>query len=114
MKKSTSVPATLLSAIAAATLAGCSSGPREVRRCVDEKGRYMEDYKCTDNRYRSHYYGYPRFVYGGNFDNRSGRVMGFRSTPSDGAHVVTPSGRTISRGGFGGSGRSGGGFSFGG
>jgi hypothetical protein len=119
MKKSAHVPAILVASLAASILSGgCSSGPREVRRCVDDKGVVLSDAECEklENRtgsggYVGGYRGYPHWVYGGSGGNTPGsRAMGFRSTPTEGAHVVSPSGRTISRGGFGGSSRGGGGF----
>lgn len=106
------VPATLVAAMAAAMLTGCSS-PREVRRCLDRDGREIADRYCEDPRrypYRSGGIVFvPIFGYGGSFSN--GRYSGFGRAPSGRGDVVTPSGRTISRGGFGSSsGRSSGGF----
>ncbi len=112
------VPATLVAAIAAALLTGCSS-PREVRRCLDRDGRVISDQHCENpSRYPYRSGGLmliPFFAYGGNYNG--GRVTGFNRAPNPNATVVTPSGRTISRGGFGSSGGSSGrssGGSFGG
>lgn len=115
MKMSREVPATLVVAIAAAMLTGCSS-PREVRRCLDRDGRVIADQYCENpGRYPYRHSGIvfiPSFGYGGSYSG--GRVSGFNRAPSGNADVVTPGGRTISRGGFGSSGRSSGGGSFGG
>jgi hypothetical protein len=118
MKKSAHVPAILVASLAASILsAGCSSGPKEVRRCVDDKGVVLSDAECEklDNRAAGRpiggYHAYPHWVYGGSGGSTPGsRAMGFKSTPTEGAHIVSPAGRTISRGGFGGSSRGGGGF----
>ncbi len=81
---------------------------------MDDKGVVLSDEACeTTQRTTSggYIHSYPHWVYGGTGGNTPGsRAMGFRSTPTEGAHVVTPSGRTISRGGFGGGSRSSGGF----
>lgn len=102
MKRSQSIEISILAAVAALTVAGCSSGPRQVRRCVDEKGNLLPESACvTGGRYYGGgIYSYPRWVYGGTMVGN--RVQGFSSKPASGAHVVSPSGRTISRGGFGG------------
>lgn len=112
MKKSLNVPATLVATIAAGLMAGgCSSGPREVRRCVDEQGKVLPDGACTTatrgtsgSYHGYHYVGQPRYVYGGTGRGDPGSyISGYKSSPSDGAHVVDPNGKTIRRGGFGGS-----------
>jgi hypothetical protein len=119
MKKSNHVPAALLMTVAAATLTGCNRPhydySTEVRRCLDPQGRILPDRECEQPR-RSYgsggYYSYPRWVYGGDYQN--GTLRNFRSTPTAGSQVVSPSGRVITRGGFGGSAsssRSGGWFS---
>ena len=51
----------------------------------------------------------PSWGYDGQVSN--GRVRGYASAPPSGASVRTPSGTTISRGGFGSSGKSSGSFS---
>lgn len=108
MKRSKEVPAALVIGIAAALLTGCSS-PREVRRCLDDQGRPIDDRYCDSPR-RYPYRGIggavflPRYGYGGSL--RNGRVSGYTPSPSGRADVVTPGGRTIQRGGFGSSGRS--------
>jgi hypothetical protein len=117
MKKSTEVQVILLATVAAAAMAGCSR-PRydystEVRRCLDPQGNVVPDYRCEQRPGgygTGGYVGYPRWVYGGTMNN--GRLMNFNSAPTAGSQVVTPSGRTITRGGLGtsSSGRSGGGF----
>jgi hypothetical protein len=111
MKKSTHVPAVLVATLAASILAGGCSSVREVRRCVDDKGVVLSDAECemqggqnahTQRSYGG-YHSYPHWVYGGTGGNTPGsRAMGFKSSPSSGAHVVSSSGHTISRGGFGG------------
>ena len=105
------VPATLVAAIAAAMLTGCSQ-PREVRRCLDKDGRVIADQYCENPRrypYRSGGIVFiPSFGYGGSYSG--GRVTGYNRAPNPNAHVVTPAGKTISRGGFGSTGRSSGGF----
>lgn len=108
MKKSKTVPATLLTSIAAVVLVGCG-GRTEVRRCVDDKGNILPDVQCQSPGRVGGYYGYPHWVYGGSVNGN--RVSNFRSTPTDGATIKSSSGQVISRGGFGGSSsRSGGGF----
>lgn len=77
---------------------------RQVRNCVDEKGNLIPDTVCEGTYSGTGYHG-GHFVYGGTV--RGGRVFDSRLTPTQGAHVVTSGGRTISRGGFG---RSGGFF----
>lgn len=115
MKMSREVPATLIAAIAAAMLTGCSS-PREVRRCLDKEGRVIADQYCENpSRYPYRSGGIvfiPSFGYGGSFSG--GRVRGYNRAPSGNADVVTSSGRVISRGGFGSSGSSSSGSTFGG
>jgi hypothetical protein len=112
MKKSAAVSVSLLAAMAATLMGGCGSNPRQVRRCVDEKGNVLPDSDCE----RGYYYGgmgrgYPGWVYGGSGGNNPGnRAMGFTRTPNPDADVVAPNGRVISRGGLGRSGGSGGGF----
>ncbi|AIE84099.1 hypothetical protein OP10G_0731 [Fimbriimonas ginsengisoli Gsoil 348] len=104
------MPAVFVAAVAASLVAGCSSaGPTEIRRCVDASGNVLPDQYCDQpGMYRSsgiHYYGTPHWGYGGSMQ---GNVLrGFAASPSSDAEVVTPSGRTISRGGFGGSGSGG-------
>lgn len=114
MKKS-SVPVTpLVAAVAALVVTtGCNT-QRQVRRCVDERGNVLPDSACTTGGYGAGYYGgirafgYPRWVYGGNV--RNGQAFGFTSSPNPRATVVDGAGRTISRGGFGSSGRGFSGF----
>ena len=101
------VPATLVAAIAAAMLTGCSQ-PREVRRCLDRDGRMIDDRYCENPRAHPYRSGgivfIPSFGYGGSYNN--GRYSGFNRSANPNADVVTPSGRTISRGGFGSTGSS--------
>jgi hypothetical protein len=91
-------------------LVGCSSsaGPAQIRRCVDDQGNVLPDSACEQRRgyYRGGMYHYPGWGYGGAMQGNT--LRNFSSTPSADADVITPSGRTISRGGFG---RSGSGFS---
>jgi hypothetical protein len=77
-------------AVSAAILAGC--GQR--RDCVDAMGNRLPDTACRTG---SGAGGYPRYIYGGSFSN--GRVSGGSTSPST---TSSP------RGGFGGSGFSGG------
>lgn len=119
MKKSKSVPATLIVSIAAAIVTtGCGCNATQVRRCVDSTGRVLPDSACTgpmpSGNYTystgggyggSSYYSRPHWIYGGSYG--SGRVSGGSLTPSGGADVVDGSGHTISRGGFGGGGGGG-------
>ncbi len=115
-KKTRTIQASLISALAATVLTGCSRpGPTEVRRCVDDKGKELPDSACENpSAYRSsHGVSYfPFWIYGGS-RGVDGIYRGFRTSPSDGATVVTPAGKTISRGGFG-SGSSSSSSSFGG
>ncbi|HZH98550.1 MAG TPA: hypothetical protein VEX38_06230 [Fimbriimonadaceae bacterium] len=104
-KKSKSVPAVLVAAVAALAIAGCSEN-RQVRRCVDDQDTLLDDSACTGTSGGYIGHGYPRWVYGGTSDNRIGsKVVGFSSTPQSGATVVSRTGQVISRGGFGSSGR---------
>jgi len=112
MKKSKQVPATLVTAVAAMVVTGCSCGPNivEVRRCVDAYGHVLPDYMCgggyNGGYYGGVYYSSPHWGYGGNLNG--GMVSGFHTTPSPNATVNDSMGNTISRGGFGSSGSSGG------
>ena len=103
MRRSAHVPASLVAALAAAMLTGCAA-PSETRRCLDESGNVLPDSYCATGARGGVYggrrfFGVPRFGYGGSL--RGGRVEGSHATPSR---------STIQRGGFGSSGRSGGGF----
>ena len=109
-KMSSAVPATLIGAIAVAILAGCSGArERQMRNCVDDKGKPLPDEYCQDSRYAGRSYGYPHFIYGGALNG--GRYVGGSLTPSSSADIVNSSGSVVRRG-FGGS--SGGGGFFGG
>ena len=113
MKKSKNVPATLVVAVAALTLAGCGHNNTEVRRCIDASGRVLPDSMCGGTGYSSGYgYGLNHWVYGGSYSGS--RFSGYHSTPSDGADISDSAGHTISRGGFGGGSSGGGGGSGGG
>jgi uncharacterized protein YgiB involved in biofilm formation len=107
MKKSQAVPATLVTAVATMLVAsgcGCGSGMVQTRRCLDEKGNVIPEMYCergTRSVYYGSHYVLPRWGYGGTMSGN--RVSGFSPTPHPDATVQTPSGRVISRGGFGGS-----------
>jgi hypothetical protein len=109
MKKSKSVPATVVAAVAAMILTGCHSNPTEVRRCIDAKGNVIPDTMCSTGGSMggSSYYG-SHWVYGGSMSGS--RLGGYHSSPSSGASISDGSGHSVSRGGFGshGSGGSGG------
>jgi hypothetical protein len=82
---------------------------------VDRNGWLRDDGECERTRsgggYYGGYYGGSRWVYGGSGGTRIGeKVLNFRTTPTPGARVTTPTGRVISRGGFGSAGGRGGGF----
>ena len=124
MKKSKQVPAVLVAAVAAYLVAGCSSGPTDVRRCVDATGKVVPDINCENGSgsgtfvggngysgsggYSGSYYHSSHWVYGGSYSPSTGTVSGYHSTPSAGADVTDSAGHSISRGGFGGRGGSGG------
>lgn len=111
------MPATLVGAIAAATMSGCASKPpTQTRDCVDKDGRVLADSACEESERRGHRsgMGYPYFVYGGIFNRARGIVSGGSRVASPDANIVTRGG-TVLRGGFGSSGSGrGGGISFGG
>lgn len=112
MRKSQSVPITLLAAAAIAAPTACDNRPREIRNCVDAQNHIASDERCD------HPSGYTgggvpaggyRYVYGGSSGGRTGdTVFGGSSSPKAGAVIV--SGETgVSRGGFGGEGHGEGG-----
>lgn len=115
LKRSTHVPVALVATIATMTVTGCGPRVTQTRRCVDPvTGVVLPESECDRTGGRgttAGYYGgarvYPRWVYGGGGGNVIGsRASGFSFEPARGARVVSPSGHTIRRGGFGGSGRS--------
>jgi hypothetical protein len=96
MKKSSRVRLTLLAAVALAAGSGCQK--TEVRDCVDQDRRIVDDSLCqgqpTNNTGGHFFY----WMYGGNSGGRFGdTVVGGSTTPAAGAQAVT-------RGGFGSSG----------
>ena len=106
MKKSRVVPATLVGSVAATILTGCGPSVTETRHCVDKYGRVLSDEACEaaerereERKTAVTAHSYPNWIYGGNYSG--GYVWGGASVPTSGARVVTPSGRVISRGGFG-------------
>ena len=114
-KRSQTVPAILLSSLAATIVAGCSSigYSTAVQRCVDDDGTVRDDKDCMPGSgVHSHPgaggYWYPRFVYGGTGEGKVGsKIKGFSHAVPEGTRIVNSSGRTLVKGGFGG-GRSGG------
>lgn len=101
MKKSLSVPATLLIATAATFIAaGCSSRvAQQQRRCVDSKGNWIEDRNC-DATYTGTRIPGSYWMYGGAAAALGSRVTGGSRTMDPNAHVTDSAGRTIQRGGF--------------
>lgn len=96
MRKSQSVPLTLLAAAALSASVGCDH-PTEVRNCVDAQHHIVPDDRC------GHYGGGSYFVYGGASGGRSGdTVVGGASEPEEGARVVSGESGAVVRGGFGG------------
>ena len=99
MKKSLSVPATLLIATAASLLAsGCSSPVSQQRRCVDSKGNWIEDRNCSVGTTGGMAGAY--WLYGGTASRYGQPVSGGSRTMNPNAHVTDSAGRTIQRGGF--------------
>jgi hypothetical protein len=118
-------------AVSAALLAsGCGSTPRDVRRCVDDKGNVVSDslcasgaaqYRCLDSKgnvvpdsycangtrgYSRSYYT-PFWTYGGLMNGN--RISGYSRTPRSGAEIVDSGGNWVGgtrRSGFGSSGGS--------
>jgi uncharacterized protein YgiB involved in biofilm formation len=105
MKKSSSLTLTLLAAVA--SLAATSCRRTEVRDCVDQNRRIVDDRYCQQNNGTGYGGGYggggymPYYwLYSGRSGGRIGdMVMGGATTPTAGARAV--SGRSVSRGGFG-------------
>jgi hypothetical protein len=107
MRKSRTVPLTLLTATALATTTGCDNRPRVIRNCVDAQNQIVTDDRCDHPAF------YPgggvayHYLYGGRSGGRMGdTVEGGSSEPEAGARVV--SGETgVERGGFGHAGEGG-------
>jgi uncharacterized protein YgiB involved in biofilm formation len=94
MKKSSVVTLTLLAAAALVASRGCNR-PTEVRDCVDENRRIVDNSWCDQP--SSYYGGHYYWMYGGNSGGRAGdTVFGGSATPTPGVSAIT-------RGGFGGS-----------
>jgi len=117
MKKSASVPLTILASVAALATAGCSRRT-EMQRCVDQQQRVVDDRLCDQQQRARPYYGpyVPyHWWYGGASGGRFGdTVVGGAGTPTRGFSAVRAGeggsgahGGT-SRGGFGSSMRGGG------
>ncbi|MGC2617452.1 MAG: hypothetical protein WA414_00335 [Acidobacteriaceae bacterium] len=106
MRKSRTVPITLLAAAALAASTSCDDHPREVSNCVDSQNHIVSDQKCDHpGFYGGSYGGGPgsfHYIYGGASGGRmNDTVVGGSLTPAPGADIV--SGETgVSRGGFGG------------
>lgn len=109
MRKSRTVPLTLLAAAALAASTGCDDRPREVSNCVDSQNHIVSDQKCEHPAFYGGFYGPGSFhyIYGGaSGGHMNDTVIGGSLTPAPGAEVV--SGETgIVRGGFGGGGEGG-------
>lgn len=100
MRKSTTVPLTLLAVTALAGPQGCDSRPTEVRNCVDSQSLIVSDDRCD---HPSLYGGGGyHYLYGGRSGGRTGdTVVGGFYEPEAGARIVD--GETgVVRGGFGG------------
>jgi hypothetical protein len=101
MKKSSSVTLTLLAAVAALATTACSR--TEVRDCVDQNRRIVDDRKCEQRGgggYVSGGYLPYYWLYSGRSGGRIGdMVVGGSTAPRAGVRSV--SGRSVSRGGFG-------------
>jgi hypothetical protein len=106
MRKSRTVPLTLLAAAALAASPGCDDRPREVSNCVDNQSHIVSDQKCEHPAFYGGSYGGGsngfHYIYGGSSGGHmNDTVVGESLAPAPGAVVV--SGETgISRGGFGG------------
>ncbi|MDX2065154.1 MAG: hypothetical protein SFX74_05375 [Fimbriimonadaceae bacterium] len=114
LRRSQAVPATFISALAVVCLTGCARqyATTERRTCVDQNGRVLPDSYCNSSSYNSGIYRYPRYIYGGTYDQNSGMMRNFRSSPSPNANVVDSRGTVIRRG-IGSAGRGFGGFGLG-
>ncbi len=103
MKKSSSVTLTLLAAVAALSTTACSR--TEVRDCVDQNRRIVDDRYCEQNGSTTGGHAGGGFMpyywlYNGSSGGRVGdSVVGGALAPTPGAKAV--SGRSVSRGGFG-------------
>lgn len=105
MKKSSAISLTLLTAVAALATSSCAK--KEVRDCVDQNNRIVEDRFCDERNGQSQpMSGYPGgflpyyWRYGGSSGGHIGdAVIGGGTSPTPGTRAV--SGRSVSRGGFG-------------
>ncbi len=95
MKKSSNVTLGLLAAVAMIATSGCSRRT-EVRDCVDENKRIVEDWRCGQGRPTGYAGAWPYYwMYGGRAGGHLGdTVVGGSTSPTAGAH-------SVSRGGFG-------------
>jgi hypothetical protein len=115
-RKSKSVPATLVVAVAATLIAnGCGSfsdgvsdsNITEVRRCVDQNGKILPDSYCqgpVPHNSTIVTFGSPQWVYGGNVQNNEtggggasvgSTVKGYQTAPTEGADVVSSQGVSV-------------------
>lgn len=98
MKKSSTVTLTILAAMASLATTGCTRS--EVRDCVDQNRRIVDDNLCQPYRGNGYAGGGYYWMYGGRSGGRIGdSVVGGATTPTPGTSAV--SGRSVSRGGFG-------------
>lgn len=99
MKKSKQINIVFLSALAISLLPACEEGG-EVKHCVDETDKVVEEHNCTTTSGTPPIMPHYRWYYGGNTILSPGtRVVGGSYTPAPGKSYSPPS--TISRGGFG-------------
>jgi hypothetical protein len=110
MRKSRSVPLTLLAAAAISVSTGCDA-PTQVRNCVDDQNHIVPDDRCNHMVGSGGGGGIPgryRYVYGGASGGRVGdAVVGASTEPAAGTRVVSGETGAVVRGGFGGGGEGG-------
>lgn len=108
MRKSSSVPLTLLATAAIAMPSGCDNRPREIRNCVDAQNHIVSDDRCDRPSSYVGGGGAGHYIYGGSSGGRVGdTVFGGAETPRAGAVIVSGESGVV-RGGFGGEGEGGG------
>lgn len=106
MRKSKTVPLTLLAAAALTVPPGCDSHPTEVRNCVDNQNHIVSDDRCAHPALYGG--GGYHFLYGGRSGGKSGdTVEGGFYEPEAGARIVSGESGVV-RGGFGGEAEGGG------
>ena len=118
MRKSQTVPLTLLAAAAFSAGSGCDH-PREIRNCVDSQNHIVSDEKCDHPAAYGGYYGGGaggyRYLYGGASGGSMGdTVVGGNANADPDATIVSGEHGTTVRGGFGGGEGEGGGHGGGG